>query len=89
MELIHLFPALKQNCGGYKFKEDRWAEKSCDTMADNTGNSLTSTGNREARPTMCVTNGADYAEIQWDSSTIKCVLFSLEMKLINRTIHHN
>jgi hypothetical protein len=31
----HLFPQLKQNFGSHKFKDDREAGNSCDTMAGN------------------------------------------------------
>jgi hypothetical protein len=32
----HLFPELKQNLGGYRFKDDLDVENGCDTMADDT-----------------------------------------------------
>jgi hypothetical protein len=48
----YLFPALKQNLGGQKFKDDHEAENSCDTMTDTTGHGLLSTGNREVPHTI-------------------------------------
>jgi hypothetical protein len=44
-----MFPAVKQNLGGHKFKDDRYVETVVTTMADSTGHRQKSPGKRKAR----------------------------------------
>jgi len=80
-----MFPSLRQNLGSYRFHDDCKVKNSSDTIANKTGHwpvlNQHGIGNRHPLGDDCLKSSGDYMEDWKGSSTIKCELFLLVLRV--------